>query len=203
MNLSYWLGYQFYGTFARAFFNHRVIGRENLALPGGALIASNHASFLDPPFIGIAFDGQIHYLARKSLFNHPVAGAILRSWNSIPVDQDRPDMTSLKTVIRKLREGKKVLVFPEGSRSFDDKLLPGMPGIGLIVAKSGVPVIPVRLFGTHEALPRGGKSLHPSEITLVCGKPWLCDPAHYGCEGKELYQRISDDVMQRIADLHL
>jgi 1-acyl-sn-glycerol-3-phosphate acyltransferase len=78
-----------------------------------------------------------------------------------------------------------------------------LPGIGLIVAKSGVPVVPVRLFGTHEALPRGGSCLHPAEITLVCGRPWICDPAAYGCEGKELYQRISDDIMRRIASLHL
>lgn len=203
MNLSYRLGYNLFKLLARAFFNHRVIGKENLGLPGGALIAANHASFVDPPFIGIALDEQIHYLARKSLFDHPIAGAILRSWNSIPVDQSRPDMTSLKIVIRRLREGHKVLVFPEGERSFDGKLLPGLPGIGLIVAKSGVPVIPVRLFGTHDALPRNGKVIHPAEITVVCGRPWHCDPTQYQCEGKELYQRISDDIMKRIAELSL
>lgn len=203
MNSSYWLSYRIFGLLARAFFNHRVIGRENLSLPGGAMIAGNHASFVDPPFIGIAFDEQIYYLARKTLFDHPIAGAILRSWNAIPVDQERPDVTSLKTVIRRLREGKKVLVFPEGERSFDGKFLPGLPGIGLIAAKSGVPVVPVRLFGTHDALPRGGKMIHPAEITLVCGKPWICDPSSYGCEGKDLYQRISDDIMQQISALHL
>lgn len=203
MNFSYWFSRHLYGLLARAFFNHRVIGRKNLSLPGGAMIAANHASFVDPPFIGISFDEQIYYLARKTLFDHPVAGAILRSWNAIPVDQERPDMTSLKTVIRRLREGKKVLVFPEGERSFDGELLPGLPGIGLIVAKSGAPVIPVRLFGTHQALPRGGKIIHPAEITLVCGKPWICDPSSYGCAGKELYQRISDDIMQQIAGLQL
>lgn len=203
MNISYWLAYNFYKLFGRAFFNHRVIGKENLVLAGGALIASNHASFLDPPFVGIAFDEQIHYLARKTLFDHPVAGAIFRSWNAIPVDQDRPDMGSLKTVIRRLREGNKVLVFPEGSRSFDDKLLPGMPGIGLIVAKAGVPVIPVRIFGSHEALPRGGRCIHPAEITVVCGRPWLCDPSSYSCEGKELYQKISDEIMSHISSLSL
>ncbi len=203
MNLSYRLGYNLFKLLARAFFNHRVIGRENLSVTGGALIACNHASFVDPPFVGIALDEQIHYLARKSLFDHPVAGAILRSWNAVPVDQDRPDMTSLKTVIRRLREGNKVLVFPEGERSFDDVLLPGLPGIGLIVAKSGVPVIPVRLIGTHAALPRNGKVIHPTEVTLVCGKPWQCDPSQYGCEGKELYQCISDDIMKQIAALQL
>ncbi len=203
MNLSYWLGYSFFKLSARAFFNYRVIGGENLHVPGGALIVSNHASFLDPPFIGVAFDEDIHYFARKSLFKNPSLGALIRSWNAFPVDQDRPDMGSLRTVIRLLKSDRKVLVFPEGSRCYDGQLLPGLPGAGLIVAKSGVPVLPVRIFGTHEALPRGGKTLNPSEITVVCGKPWHYDPAKYSCEGKELYQRISDELMEQIAALSL
>lgn len=203
MNLSYWLGYSFFKLSARAFFNYRVIGGENLHVPGGALIVSNHASFLDPPFIGVAFDEDIHYFAKKSLFKNPVIGAVIRSWNAFPVDQDRPDMGSLKTAIRLLKANRKVIVFPEGSRCFDGQFLRGLPGAGLIVVKSGVPVLPVRIFGTHEALPRGGKTLHPSEITVVCGKPWHYDPAKYSCEGKELYQRISDELMEQIAALSL
>lgn len=203
MNFSYWLGYSFFKLAARAFYNYRVIGGENLHMPGGALIVSNHASFLDPPFIGVAFEEDIHYFAKKTLFNNPLMGAVIRSWNAFPVDQDRPDMGSLRTVIRLLKSGRKVLVFPEGSRCFDGQFLPALPGTGLIVAKSGVPVLPVRIFGTHEALPRGGKMLQPSEITVVCGQPWHYDPAKYSCEGKELYQRISDELMERIGALSL
>jgi 1-acyl-sn-glycerol-3-phosphate acyltransferase len=202
MTLSYWIGWSLAKLIGRSFFNLRIIGKENLVMPGGALVVSNHASFLDPPFIGAAFDESIYFLARKSLFNNPVFGAVIRSWNSIPVDQDRPDMTSLKIVIRSLREGKKVLVFPEGSRSYDENFLPGMPGVGLIVSKADVPVIPVRIFGSGAALPRGG-SLHPAEITVVCGKPWHYDPQRYQGTGKELYQRISDDLMQQIGALNL
>lgn len=203
MNPSYWLGYSFFKLCARAFFNYRVIGAEKLYLPGGALVVSNHASFLDPPFVGVAFDEDIHYFAKKTLFNNPVMGAIIRSWNAFPVDQDKPDMGSLRTVIRLLKSGSKVLIFPEGSRCLDGQFLPGLPGAGLIVAKSGVPVIPVRIFGTYEALPRGGKTLNPSEITVVCGHPWHYDPAKYTCEGKELYQRISDDLMEQIGALSM
>lgn len=203
MNLSYWLGYSFFKLTARAFFNYRVIGGEKLNLPGGALIVSNHASFLDPPFVGIAFDEDVHFFAKKSLFKNPVMGPVIRSWNAFPVDQDRPDMGSLRTVIRLLKSGRKVLVFPEGSRCFDGQFLPALPGTGLIVVKSGVPVLPVRIFGTHEALPRGSKMPHPSEITVVCGQPWHYDPAKYSCEGKDLYQRISDELMEQIAGLSL
>ena len=203
MNLSYWLGYNFFKLCARGFFNYRVIGRERLDIPGAALIVSNHVSFLDPPFVGIAFDEAIHYLAKKPLFSHPIAGAIFRSWSAIPVDQDRPDMASLKTVIRHLKAGEKVLLFPEGNRSPDGTLQKGEPGIGFIVTKVPVPVIPVHIFGTYEALPRDTMCLHPSEITVVIGNPWHYDASRYHETGKELYQKISAELMAEISELTL
>jgi 1-acyl-sn-glycerol-3-phosphate acyltransferase len=203
MKLPYWLGYQTFKTLARGFFNYRVVGAERLKLEGGALIVSNHASYVDPPAVGIAFDDEIYFLARKSLMNNAMALAVYRAWNSIPVDQDRPDMAGLKAVIRTLKQGHKVLIFPEGSRNLDGKMLPGEPGVGLIVTKAEVPVIPVRLFGTREALPRGGSLPAPSEVTLVVGEPWYYDPANYQVTGKELYKKISDDLMAQIAALQL
>ncbi len=204
MKLSYWLGYSTAKTVARAFFNYRVIGDAHLKLAGGALVVSNHESFLDPPLVGIAFDEEMHFLARKTLFNNPIARVVYQALNSIPVDQDRPDMTSLKTVIRLLKEGQKVVIFPEGSRTLDGNLLPGEPGVGLIVAKAGVPVLPVRIFGARKALPRGGTLPQPSEITLVVGQPWTYDPANYrDHSGKDLYKRISEDLMAQISELHL
>lgn len=204
MKFSYWLGYSFFDLVARGLFNYRVVGREKLDVAGGAMVVCNHASFLDPPFVGIAFDEEIYYLARKSLMSNRAVAAVYRAWNTIPVDQDRPDMSSLKSVIRLLKEDKKVLVFPEGSRTEDGNLLPGEPGVGLIVAKSGVPVIPMRLFGTREAWPRGSKTIRPAEITLVVGNPWHYDPAKYApLSGKELYQAISDDLMAEIAAIQL
>ena len=204
MKFSYWLGYSFFKLTARSLFNYRVIGRERLDMDGGALAVCNHASFLDPPFAGIAFEDDIYYLARKSLMSNRVVAAVYRAWNTIPVDQDRPDMSSVKSVIRLLKDGKKVLVFPEGSRTEDGELLPGEPGCGLIVAKSGVPVIPMRLFGTREAWPRGSKTIQPAEITLVVGNTWHYNPAKYALlSGKELYQAISDDLMAEIASIQL
>ena len=203
MKLSYWLGYQLFKTLARGFFNYRVFGSERLKIQGGALIVSNHASFLDPPAVGIGFDEEIYYLARKSLMSNAMARAVYRAWNSIPVDQDRPDMAGVKNVIRQLKEGKKVLIFPEGSRNLDGKMLPGEPGVGLIVSKAGVPVIPVRLFGTREALARNVAWPSPSEVTLVVGEPWIYDPSQYTETGKELFKKISDDLMAQIASLQL
>ncbi len=184
MSPSYWLGYSFFKLCARSLFNYRVIGKENLDVPGGAIIVSNHVSLLDPPFVGVAWDYEIRYLAKKTLFSHPIAGAIFRSWSAIPVDQDRPDMASLKTVIRYVKAGDKVLLFPEGNRAPDGVMQESEPGVGLIITKTNVPVIPVRIFGTYEALPREATFPQPSEVTVVIGKAWHYDATRYTETGK-------------------
>ncbi len=203
MNFSYWLGYRFFRELARGLYDFRVIGSEKLHFDGPALIACNHVSFLDPPFVGQAFNDAIHYFARKTLFDHPIAGAILRSWQTIPIDRDKPDAASLKATIRLLRDGKKVLIFPEGTRSPDGNLQSAEAGVGLFIAKANAPVLPVRLFGTREAYPRGAKTLHHARVTLVVGELWKPDVKQYSQTGKDLYQALADEVMTRIAGLSL
>lgn len=201
MNLTYWLGKHIFHEVACGLFDLRIIGEEKMRFAGPALIACNHVSFLDPPFIGQAFDEPIHYFARKTLFDHPIAGWILREWQSIPIDRDKPDASSLKATIRFLRQGEKVLIFPEGTRSPDGTLQPAEAGVGLFIAKSKAPVLPIRIFGSYEAYPRGAKTLRPARITLVVGDLWQPDLDSYQKEGKELYQALAQDVMQRIGDL--
>lgn len=201
MNFTYWLGKHLFHEAARGLFDLRIIGEEKMRFRGPALVASNHVSFLDPPFIGQAFDDPIHYFARKTLFDHPVAGWILRQWQSIPIDRDKPDASSLKATIRFLRQGEKVLIFPEGTRSPDGTLQPAEAGVGLFIAKSKAPVLPIRIFGSYEAYPRGAKTLRPARITIVVGDLWQPDLDSYQKEGKDLYQALAQDVMQRIADL--
>ena len=203
MTLTYWLGQQFFREMSRGFFNLRVIGEENTQIPGPVLITSNHVRFLDPPFIGAVFDEDICFLARKTLFRYAFSHWLLTRWQSIPVDQERPDPGSVKTIFRRLKAGRKVIVFPEGNRAPDGLLQRGEPGIGLLIAKANVPVLPVRIFGAFEALPRHLAFPRPHTITVVFGKPWTYDPAAFKTTGKELYQSISDHVMERIGDLHL
>lgn len=201
MNLSYWLGYQFFTAVARGLFDFRVVGAEKTHFEGPALIVCNHVSFLDPPLVSLAFPETIHSFARKTLFDHPLAGWILRSWECIAIDRDKPDAASLKSTIRLLRSGKKVLMFPEGTRSHDGRLQPAEAGAGLFIAKSGAPVLPVRIFGSYEAYPRNAKTLRPARITLVVGDLWQPDLTSYDQTGKELYQTLADEVMVRIGEL--
>lgn len=200
MKWIYWLGWLLFRSIARAFFGFRVHGRENLVLEGPVLVASNHESFVDPPVVGIIYDTEVHYLARKTLFVG-FGAWIYRRWNSVPVDQERPDMTSLKTIIRLLQQGEKVVVFPEGERTWDGQLGQGQPGIGLIVAKTGVVVQPVRIRGARQALPRGSGRLRCVPVSVTVGPALRFTREELAAKGKDGYQKISDRIMAAIAAL--
>ena len=161
----------------------------------------NHESYLDPPLAGIACRREIHYLARKTLLDWPLLGPILPRLRVVPVDQDNADRTALKNVIKLLRAGHCTVIFPEGSRTLDGDFQPAQPGLGLVIAKTLTPVVPMRIFGAHDAFPRGGTPRLFRPITLVVGEPIHFVKADLVGEGRELYQALSDRVMERIAAL--
>jgi len=190
-----------FGAAFRTLFGMRVIGGENLVTKGPVLVASNHQSFLDPPLIGNLYKDEMVFLARKTLFKGFFKW-LYKQWNAIPVDQDRPDMASLKTIIRKLKEGNRVLVFPEGARTLDGNLGEAAPGIGLIAAKSGAVIQPVRIRGAREALPRGSARIHFARITVTIGKPITLTPAELKeASGKEGYDQLAKRIMTAIGEL--
>ena len=198
MGLTYTVGYKLSRIVAAAF-RYRAYGREHILEQGGCLLAMNHESYLDPPFAGLCSRRPIHYLARKSLLDWPVIGSLLPRVNVIPVDQDRVDANALKVVIKLVRAGECSLIFPEGSRTEDGAFLPALPGIGLIIAKTLCPVVPMRIFGARAAFPRGGRPHLFKEITIVIGAPMRFTEADLVGAKREVYQRLSDRVMARIA----
>src|SRR5215472_16557753 len=203
MNFYYWVGYHLSRLAGRLFFRFRVIHRERMIQSGPAILTMNHQSYLDPPLAGIACDRAIYLLARRTLLDAPLLGWLLPKLNVVPVNQNGVDRSAIKTLIRVLKAGNAVLVFPEGSRTLDGNLQPAEPGLGLVIAKTLAPVVPMRIFGGHEALPRGGGGLHFVPITIVIGEPIFFSADDIGPPGKDLYQRLGQRVMDAIAALRL
>ena len=170
---------------------------------GPVILAMNHQSYLDPPLAGVTSDRAVYFLARRTLLDVPLLGWLLPKLNVIPVNQEGIDRSALKSLIRVLKGGNAALVFPEGSRTVDGGLQPAEPGLGLVIAKTLAPVVPMRIFGAHEALPRGGGGLHFVPITIVIGEPIFFTAADLNPPGKDLYKRLSQRVMDAIAALRL
>lgn len=170
---------------------------------GPAILASNHESFLDPPIVGSVADRAIFFLARKSLLDGPFFGWLLPKLNVIPVDQEGNDRSALKALIRILKTGEATLIFPEGERTSDGHLRPALPGLGFVIAKTLAPVVPMRIFGAREALPRGSNRVRLCRITVVVGEPIYFTAADLERPGKELYSQLSQRVMDAIAALSL
>ncbi len=204
MRPLYWICYTLSKIAAKLFYRFEVVHRERLIEHGPALIACNHESFIDPPFISTAFRNPIHFLARKTLFDSRWLGGLIRRLNALPVSQDRPDFTSLKRIIALLKSGERVLIFPEGERTPCGTLGEAQPGVGLVIAKSQAPVLPIRLFGAYEIFPRHAKRPKlRGKLTLVVGEPIDFSEEIASGKGKELYQKLSDRTLATIAALEL
>jgi len=198
MTFWYLLGYSLSKAIAKTFFNYRVIGAENMIEEGPCIIAANHCSYLDPPLVGVACKRAIHYLARKSLLDVPILGPILPDLNVIPVDQKNADRSALMGAIRVVKNGGAVLIFPEGTRSPDGELQPAQPGIGMIAAKTGAPVVPVKISGSFKAFPRGALWPRLTSVTISVGPAIRFDDDQ---NHRNLYCRKSDRILGAVGAL--
>lgn len=207
MNFVYFLGWCGFRFVYATYFRWKVYNPERVPLSGPVILASNHASFLDPPLVGAGVKRGINYLARESLFRFPGIGWLLRKWNSVPVDREGGGAAGLKAILDRLLAGGAIILFPEGTRTRDGKLQPARSGIGLTVIKSDAVVVPVRTFGTYEAYGRRHKIPRPHGIAVKYGRPMdfkelraeakTCSKARL----KEIYQAVADEIMAAIAEL--
>ena len=172
----------------------RVFGRDNIPKTGGAIIASNHQSYLDPPFLGALIFRPLHYLARKELFEaNWFFGKLISSVYAVPLERRKFNSEGLRKTINHLSGGNLFLIFPEGTRTRDGNIQPFKPGIIMMAMKAGVPIIPTRIKGAFKIWPK--TSLLPkriSPITITFGKPIKLNPSQSNQETcDELYSRIS------------
>ncbi len=157
--------------FCLLFFKFRILGRENVPGDGPLILVSNHQSFLDPVFCGIFLKRPLYFLARDTLFRNRFFGWLISSVNTIPVRRGQADLTAVKTIIGKLRQGGGVCLFPEGTRTSDGGISPFKAGVGILCRRGGATVLPVLIDGAFECWPRHKKIFTPgAKITVQYGK---------------------------------
>jgi 1-acyl-sn-glycerol-3-phosphate acyltransferase len=207
MNPVYYCGWLFFRAAYRLYFRAEWFNAERVPTHGPVILASNHASILDPPLVGTGLERGISYLARESLFRFWGVGWVLRNWDAVPVDREGGGARGLKAILDRLLDGGGIILFPEGTRTMDGKLQPARSGIGLTVIKSNAPVVPVRVFGTFAAYGKEVPIPRPHKIMVKYGQP--LDFAALRTESKtcskprlkQIYQEIADQIMAAIAKL--
>ena len=132
----------------------RVIGAENIPASGAFILAANHVSNWDPPFLGTFIDREICYMGKEELFRNPVMAWICRNLHVFPVKRGAADKTAIKTAVKLLRDGNCFGIFPEGTRSKTGKLGRAESGVSLIAAMTKAPVIPAAIVNTEKIFSR-------------------------------------------------
>lgn len=177
-------------TMFRIIYRAEVHGQENVPKEGGAIIAANHISLWDPPFVGAFCPRRVSFMAKKELFENSIFSSIITSLGAFPVNRGAADRNAIKTALTVLGEGKCLGLFPEGTRSKSGKLGEPEAGIGLIAYKANVPIVPVAITGTN------GKGLFP-KFTIRFGKPIPAgDP-----KDKKLMTTLPTQIMTEIQKL--
>lgn len=173
------LGYDTLRVLARllgvGLFGLRVAGRENWPPVGGGLVCANHQSYFDPPLIGLTCDRRMNYLARDSLFRVPGLAQLIWFLDAIPIDREGGGLAGLKETLRRLKSQELVLIFPEGTRTYDGEVAPLKPGFIAVARRSRVPLVPVAIDGAYQSWPRTAKFPRPTRLAVVIGPPILPD----------------------------
>jgi 1-acyl-sn-glycerol-3-phosphate acyltransferase len=166
----YWVAWSLCKVFCAVFFRLRFQGRENVPRSGAYILAGNHQSYLDPVFCGVGIWRRLTFVARDTLFTHPVFGRLIHSVNAIPIARGKPDISAIKTFIARLRQGEAVCLYPEATRTCDGRIVPFKAGFGLLCRRSKAAVVPVLVDGAFECWPRHKKLFTPGRVTIWYGK---------------------------------
>lgn len=170
-------------------FRFKVIGIENIPLTGPVVIASNHASLLDPPIIGVATNRPVHFMAKQELFKNPIISFIFKQLGSFPVKRGTADRVAIKNGINILKKNEILAIFPEGTRNRTNKVRKPAPGALMMASAAKALIVPVAIIGTRNiALFKTCK--------VVFGEPIYLDKTKK--YKKDDLNEISNELMQKI-----
>lgn len=164
-------------------------GLDRLDPSRSYIFMSNHVSNLDPPILIRKITGRTSVMVKKELFKVPILGQAMRIGSLVPVDRANRDagIDAVKAAKEVVAKGLSMMIYIEGKRSFDGKLLPFKKGPFYLAIESGVPVVPVTIAGTHECMPKGRFAVKPGLVRLIFHPP--VEPKDFG--GR-------DDLMEQV-----
>lgn len=192
--MIYYISYFFFKILSALFFPLTAIGQRNLPVGQGFIIASNHISNMDPFILGLASRRRLSYVTKDTLFRNRVLRYLLYRVDAFPIKRGSSDFRAMRETLRRLKKGAPIVLFPEGTRQTAGVERKIHEGIGFIVAKAGVPVIPACIQGSQKVLAPGSKILRRHRVAVIFGAP-----LHFAKH--QSYADIAHQVMDRVSSL--
>jgi 1-acyl-sn-glycerol-3-phosphate acyltransferase len=198
MRPTYVLACFFVRLLSRLIVRVKIRGSNNIPESGPFIIASNHISYYDPPLVGSFARREVNFMAKKELFKNRLFGALISHLNAHPINRTGFDKAAIDLALKILETGKGLVIFPEGTRARKWDFLPPKPGIGLIAATSGAPVVPAYIQGLNKLW---GCFLGREKAIIIYGKPIGSEEIAAFGKDKEGYRKLADEIMGRIRAL--
>ena len=178
--------------YSKVFYKYEVIGAENIPDEGNIILAANHKSNLDPIFVASAVKNRkVATIGKKELFDNKILAAILDKLCVIPIDRDNPGISTIKTILKKLKEGYAVGIFPEGTRVKGNEFGEAKAGLALFAVKGKASVVPISIISNYKLF---------NEVTIYIDKPISFEDYYKQKLSAEEYERLSGDVLEVIKD---
>ncbi|MBN2227385.1 MAG: 1-acyl-sn-glycerol-3-phosphate acyltransferase [candidate division Zixibacteria bacterium] len=176
----------------------KIVNNNKIPRSGSFILASNHISLVDPPFLGSAVGRPMHFIAKRELFTNRLFGTILRRVNAIPVNRRGFDKKAIENAMSVLTSDSGMVIFPEGTRSLTDDFLKPHPGVGLLARNADVPIVPAYIHGTNKLRACfWGKE----KMAVVFGDPIDAGQVETFSRDKDGYRALAETVMERIRAL--
>jgi 1-acyl-sn-glycerol-3-phosphate acyltransferase len=192
--MIYWIGFVLVKILDKIYFTTRYIGRENLPAKGSFILACNHLSNVDPFIVGTSVWRHFNFIAKDSLFKNKILGFFFAEFGAVPIKRDSSDFHAIREVLRRMKKGDPLVLFPEGTRGVTGREKKIQPGIGMIALKSDVPVIPTFIQDSDKALPNGKKWFKRYPVKVTFGKPMRFSQ-------DEAYTEVASKIMQSVNEL--
>ncbi len=193
------------GFLARVLFGARIVGVEHVPRSGPFILVSNHCSNLDPPILGWASGHQVsrvvHFMAKVEMSRWPIVGWLASQSGVYFVRRGEGDRAAQRFSMDSLAAGRPLALFVEGTRSRDGHLKVGKPGAALLAMRSGAPLVPVGIAGTHRIFPGRSRWPHPTRVTVHFGTPFMLPHEPEGRLDRVALNEGTDRIMDEIEAL--